>query len=454
MSDDVPRYRRIGIWGHFNGGNQGDEIVVRILLDNVRARQPQAEIVGFSQNPADTEARYGIRSFPLSRGAALAPARSRASVAAGRDQRREKKEEPAPSSLKARVRRIPVVGNVAGVGSRLLYRTRSAMRSLVSLASEPAFLIRSYRALAAVDLLVVAGSGPIFDAWGGPWSHPWNLFKWTLLARATKTRIIMISVGAGPIEAPLSEFFLRYTLRHVEYVSYRDESSAALGAALTPSGRGPAMPDQAFGLEVEPRSARSGDDRLVVGVNAMAHQDSRYVPGGQQALFEAFRGKLTEFVAWLIDEGHEVRWLSSQVSADPRVCAEIEEELVRTGHLAEGKTLAQRDIFDSSDFVEEVSCCDLVVASRFHGCLIPSVLCIPVIGLAYGTKTFDLLEYIGQGDYAIDIDEFEVSDLIDLFQRLRGRRHDISRVLGERIPRCREAISSQYDTLFGPVVNE
>ena len=59
--------QRIGIVGHYGVGNLGDDTVVAILINKIRERYPNAEVLGFSLKPADTERRHGIKAFPILR---------------------------------------------------------------------------------------------------------------------------------------------------------------------------------------------------------------------------------------------------------------------------------------------------------------------------------------------------------------------------------------------------
>ena len=59
--------KRIGIVGHYGVGNLGDDTVVAILINKIREHYPNAEVLGFSLKPADTERRHGIKAFPILR---------------------------------------------------------------------------------------------------------------------------------------------------------------------------------------------------------------------------------------------------------------------------------------------------------------------------------------------------------------------------------------------------
>ena len=85
---------RVGILGHVGNENLGDEAIIAAVIQNIRRRVPDAEINGFTLNPADTLERHGIVSFPIRRGAGAKPsaasATSRVSAEAASPTRRRK----------------------------------------------------------------------------------------------------------------------------------------------------------------------------------------------------------------------------------------------------------------------------------------------------------------------------------------------------------------------------
>ena len=57
--------KELASWAITNGNNLGDDTVVAILIHKIREYYPDAEIVGFSLDPADTARRHGIKAFPI-----------------------------------------------------------------------------------------------------------------------------------------------------------------------------------------------------------------------------------------------------------------------------------------------------------------------------------------------------------------------------------------------------
>ncbi|MCA9847468.1 MAG: hypothetical protein KC472_05815, partial [Dehalococcoidia bacterium] len=57
---------RVAVWGHYYGPNLGDELVTSTVIAAVRARRPEADVIGISIAPDDTRERHGIPAYPLS----------------------------------------------------------------------------------------------------------------------------------------------------------------------------------------------------------------------------------------------------------------------------------------------------------------------------------------------------------------------------------------------------
>ena len=64
------------------------------------------------------------------------------------------------------------------------------------------------------------------DAFGLSHWGPYSLFKWVLMAKLRRCRVLFVSVGAGPIDRTLGRILVKATLSLADYRSYRDEASS------------------------------------------------------------------------------------------------------------------------------------------------------------------------------------------------------------------------------------
>jgi polysaccharide pyruvyl transferase WcaK-like protein len=434
--------RKICIISHGGTKNLGDEALFATVVQNTRLRVPDAEIIGFTINPEDSRERHGVTCYPVRRSSAIAsvkessadavpaPATHSASSTASTD-----------SKLKQTLKAIP--------GLRpLLNGLRALAKGLVSAVQEPKFLLDSYRRLKGADLLLAAGGQQLNDGYGGPWGYPFTLYKWTLLAKCTGTKVALLSVGAGPIDAPLSKFFFRRTLTLVSYRSYRDAISSQLMASLGIKGSHPVFPDLVYSLRLPaPKPAPSGATQVVVGTNPVPFFAAHYWPIPDDARYQEYVGKLAKFVEWLDKSGHSVLFFPTQVRADAITINDIRASM--NGSAKSSNLLTQGPLQNLEDLVSEISRMDLVIANRYHGILISLMMNKPVLGIAYHEKSRALLEQAGQGDYVLNIEDFKTEELVGRFKDMEANAPALKKRIAERMAPLRKALDAQYDTVFG-----
>ncbi|HET7207315.1 MAG TPA: polysaccharide pyruvyl transferase family protein, partial [Terriglobales bacterium] len=185
-------------------GNLGDAAIQEVVIANIRQRLPDADIVGFSLVPDDTSKRHGIPCYSIRRWHPTL----------------EGNENQFPRSMKLKARVKSALRNNSFVGPWA--------KPLLDFARELFFLMRSYRILRKLDLLIISGGGQLCELWFGPWSHPYTVFKFSLLAKLARKKLYFLNVGAGPLEHSLSRRFARWAVRLADYRSFRDRDSQEL----------------------------------------------------------------------------------------------------------------------------------------------------------------------------------------------------------------------------------
>lgn len=423
----------IAVWGHYHGGNLGDELVVATLIEAIRKHVPGASVVGISMAPTDTRARHGIDAYPINPGSAGARPSAPPLTGQGPGGRVRSLARHVPGARQARTLAVGV---------------RKALR-------EVPFLWRSYRLLRRVDLVVAAGSGQLLDEWRGPWLHPYTIFRWGMLARAARVPLLLPAMGAGPIESRLSAFFIRHAVNAADYVSVRDRHSRQVLSAIGSKGPFPVSPDMGYGLSEEilraaTATAPATRDGTIVGLNVMAHQDPRYWPRGDARRYEVFLRKMAAFTHWLLDNGYTVRLFSSQARSDGRVADDLVTALAESAPRDPARLQSMLgSIHQVEDLVSVVAGCDCVVAARYHSVLLPLLLDIPVLGLAYHPKTVELLADVDQADRCLDIDEFTVESLIASFRGLVEPEEPATSIDRRmRVAEHQAAVEAQFQQMF------
>ena len=195
--------KRIGLLDHLGGGNLGDDATLAAVRQNIKSRWPEAEIIGLSMNPLDTEKRHAIPSFPIRR--------KSWSSSFIRGDRNLCATSPKPAQgrillkaqLKSALRKLPFLLGVLRLLNLIILRLPK------EIVSEVWFLYESLRISKSLDLLVISGGGQLLDCWGGPLEFPYTIWKWVFLARLARVKRVFLNVGAGPIDHRLSMFFVR-----------------------------------------------------------------------------------------------------------------------------------------------------------------------------------------------------------------------------------------------------
>jgi polysaccharide pyruvyl transferase WcaK-like protein len=434
--------RKIGVFSHGGTKNLGDEALLAAVIQNVRLRIPHAELIGFTINPRDTSERHGIPCFPIRRVGKKEPLAGGTSSAipAASNPANIKAKGRAAQKVKAAAKAVPAV-------RPMLLGLRRFMQGVASVFAEPKFLLDSYRRLKTVELLLVAGSQQLNDGYGGVWGFPYTLLKWTLLAKCTGTKVAILSVGAGPINSPLSKFFFKRVLNWVNYHSYRDSISSRLMESWGIKGKHRVFPDLVYSLQLPaPRATLADTARVVVGTNPIPFFDGRYWPTPDPARYLDYVEKFARFTEWLDKTGHSVLFFPTQVRADVLTIADIRQAMNGSGHSP--NLLAGRPIQTLEDLVSEISRADLVVANRYHGILLSLMMNKPVLGVAYHEKSRALLAQAGQSDYVLNISDFTTQDLIERFSSLKANAAAIKWQIANCMAPLRKALDEQYDEVF------
>ena len=182
MKEHEKKQKNVAFYGHFNSTNFGNESTLQAILYNLRRFYPDAKVTCICTRPEATVATHDMEVIVLSE-----------------------------AFFKSWVPRNPL--------SRVLRRI------CIGLPSEPYRWARGLMKLRRTDMLIVPGTGLLTDAYGLLSWGPYNLLKWSLLAKACRCKLLFVSVGAGPIYGRLGRRFAKLALSLGDFRSYRDNST-------------------------------------------------------------------------------------------------------------------------------------------------------------------------------------------------------------------------------------
>jgi polysaccharide pyruvyl transferase WcaK-like protein len=442
---------RIGLLTPYDGSNLGDGTIQTAVIHHLRRRDPRIELLGLTLDPEDTQQRHEIPAFGItglsvpsySEGLLLGAGPVARTPAATTPPAADTGEpESREGGLRQALKSIPLLGPML----RALLRTvRSARRWVPELRH----LRASLRTVRDLDLLLISGGGQLDEEFGGPWGHPYVLFRWTTLARLTGTPVAFASVGVGYMNRRLSRFFIRAALKGAKYRSFRDPGSLERVAAWGFTRHDPCAPDLAFGAPVPvPAPGREPKDGMVVGVSPMIYGHAKHWPTARQQVYEGYARRLAEFAAGLLEDGHTLLLFQSS-GADRVALGDLRASLIARFGPSITSRLREPEVRSVEQFFREVAAADLVIASRLHGVLMSHLLGKPVVAISFDRKVDAHMETMGLSDYRLDIARFESAELRERFASLVAHRREISAQVVERVARFRAELDRQFDTLLG-----
>jgi polysaccharide pyruvyl transferase WcaK-like protein len=407
----------IGLLGPWGYGNLGDAAIQQAMLQHLKRYFPEAKIYGFSLNPQDTLKRHGLQSFPLGK----MPGNSDSLLAWLPDRIRYK-------------RWIRVL-------ERVIYRLPLAI----------VLLIRAFNYLKNFDLLIISGGGQLDDYWGGAWQHPYTLLKWGIVAKIRQTKFMFVSVGAGPLNAGLSRWFIKNALGLTNYRSFRDESSKKFIKEKVGFYRDdPVYPDLAYSLVVTngEEAGQEKTSRPIVGINPMAYFDPRVWPEKDSTVYQAYLTKLALFVAWLVKKQYAVLFFPGNTSHDQWAIKDLQDMISQMGVTYAPGQLIEPSITTVDELMVQLSRTNMVVATRLHSLLLATIVNKPVLALSYHEKIDMLMQDTGQAKYCLPIGDFEVESLIERFIELEANCTTIKSQLAQKTQEYRAALDQQYEYIF------
>jgi polysaccharide pyruvyl transferase WcaK-like protein len=420
--------KKIGLMGPF-GGNLGDAAIQQAMIQNIKNRYINAEIYGFSLDPKDTERRHDISSFAITR------LGEREQWWLGKN----------PSRLTI---------TLANLAKKFQAISNPIIRKLsygsISLLLEIIAVKRSYKTIKTLDLFIVSGGGQLDDYWWGARFHPYSLFLWATLAKLSKTNFAIVSVGAGPISAKLSQWFIKYALSAACYRSYRDKDSKEYVARVVGfQEEDPVYPDLAHSLDttVYPTEQTQTKYKGTIGIGPIPYFDPRIWPEKDDSVYAAYINKLVSFISWLIEQNYQIWLFAGEPHSDCYPIQDLKEAIATRNPQAEEQILTN-PVETVDELMSQLALTDFIISSRFHGILLAQLIAKPVLALSYHPKIDKLMAEASQSEYCLAIEDFEVDSLIQRFKVMVANGSLLQEQLQQRTQKYKAALRKQYERLF------
>jgi polysaccharide pyruvyl transferase WcaK-like protein len=410
--------RVIGLLSPCGWGNLGDAAIQDSVIQYVRAHLPDAELVAFTLNPADTTRRHGVAAYAISgysnSGYLIASAPPRFTALA----------------------RLPVLGRLVRVAH--------------AVAREVVHWLRVWRWSGKLDYLLVSGGGQLDEFWGGPWGHPYALWKWSFVSRLRRVPVIFLSVGWGTVKTGLSRWFVRHALSLAKYRSFRDTQTRDLVTQLPVTSPLAVLPDLAFGYAAGKRAAEPprGVHGRSVAVSPIAHRDPRVWPEVDPQAYATYVERQAAFVADLVQRGWQVVMIAT-AGADRRTIADVRTRLAERLPSAQlSGCVLEPPVLEVEDCLAHFAAVECIVASRLHSVILGQLAGKPVLAVSYDWKVDRLMADVGQSTHCVDIDRADSAALIQAFDRLLADRERVAAAVAATCERYRVQVRKQFDEVF------
>ena len=406
-----PTRRKVAFFGHFDSTNFGNESTLQAILYNLRCFQPDIGVICISTGPDATITRHYIEAIPVSE----------------------------RWFLRSWTPRNPL--------------TRALRKLCLGLPSEVYGWVKGFIRLRHTQMLIIPGTGLLTDAGGLLSWGPYNLLKWSLIAKTRRCKLLLVSVGAGPISGTLGRWFVRSILSLADFRSYRDNSTReyleSIGFCVNNDR---VYPDLAFSLPetVIPGPDRKLSCRPVVGIGVMVYTGKYSDPIPDDRIYLAYLENLVLFVKWLVPNGYDIRLLIGDIY-DVNAMQDFKNLLRAHLSMSDQEHVIDEPIRSVEDLLSQIAATDIVVVTRFHNVLL-SLLCNkPVISISFHHKCESLMSSMGLSEYCLDIHDLKADRLIDKFCGLKTNACRIKPLIEGKVREFRETLGEQYKLLFSGI---
>lgn len=416
--------KRIGLLGPYGTGNLGDAAIQEAVIQNIKEHYPSAHIYGISENPIDTAQRHHIQSFPISR---LIDDHIVFDHREGKYRIKQEKKGFFPE-------KIPIV--------RIIYRI------LIKLVGGISFIVKSFQLIRKIDLLIVSGGGQLDDFWGGAWGHPYTVFKWAVLAKASRTPLVFMSVGADSISTSMGMIFIKLSLLMANYRSFRDDKTRQFAISIGVGHGNEVYPDLAYSLPILRNRYvldRKDGSSQMVGISPIAAE--AWTDRNNQG----YKNYITQLVCvseWLLNKNYTVLYFSTQTNMDNNVIEVIINSLNLQDRLKNDGKIIYTPVNSLDDLLSQISNTDIVIASRLHGVLLSHLMFKPVLAISYSKKVDIHMEDLGLLDYCIDIKSIDFNRIVDKFLLVESEKSNIEKKLIGSVIKNKLALDEQYRRVF------
>jgi polysaccharide pyruvyl transferase WcaK-like protein len=405
---------KIVFFGVFGSQNLGNECTLEAAMYNIHKALPDATFTCLCTVPEETEVRHNIPAF-----------------AAHRDY---------PAWLDSQL--------WSGRGARLMKLLR---KILFRIPLELVHWAKGFKVVKGSHMLIVPGTQVVSDYLTGPFSWPYDIFKWAVIAKLCRARLIFLNIGVGPIYHPLSRWFIKASLNFSDYRSYRDIASKRYVEKMGPRRDcDPVYPDLAFSLQsaLLPTCQNVGRQRPVFGIGLKDYLGRGGVRDRHNnRTYRDYLNMLGDLVAWLCERKCMVRVIIGDVLYDSGVKQDFMELLHERGLMNQEGQIVNEPVLTVKQLLSQIAAIDFLVTSRFHNLVLALMLNKPVVCLSDHRKLDSLMTEIGLTEYCLPLASLDFDDLIDRLVRLEKNAEALRPYIKQKTEEYRRTLDEQYSLI-------
>ncbi|MBV9674584.1 MAG: polysaccharide pyruvyl transferase family protein [Verrucomicrobia bacterium] len=400
------------------GYNLGDGAIQESVITNIKIRAPQAKVLLSVLQPALVSELHGVPAVHL-------------------------------TGLQIRYYSAPVTGEQKSLVNKITGGLVWPLRFLKMLVREIRHVLKTFFLLRGTNLLIISGGGQIDDYWGGPWGHPYSLFKWALLARVAGAKLVFLGIGVCALKSKISRVFIRKALSLASSRSYRDQGSKDLLRDLSFTRSDSVIPDLAFGYLPDPGKdcgfspTQSG---LRIGLNPIPYLYEHHWPKSASESFDRYFQALHAFTASVLRNGHKIVLFGTDISDDNVVNLLLEK--LKAGAPPNAGELISIHAHSAPELLTQLEMLDCVVVSRLHAAILSHLCVKPVLAISYDRKVSQYMQDMEQQRYCLSIDNLEIGAIEDKFDLLISEMAEIRSTVRVITSRCRGILSLYFDEML------
>jgi polysaccharide pyruvyl transferase WcaK-like protein len=343
-------------------------------------------------------------------------------------------------------------------GVRFIYSGRFGIRNKYEKGiKQYQWIFSTIHEICICDVLITGGGTILQDA-TNKFFVPFWFFK-IILAQIFFKPTVMYGIGVGPLNRKFSRFLMNAFASKMKFISLRGPLSLEWIKKFK-------IKDNKVFLTADPviTLEKAGEEEvkeLFKMENIRLHTEKKTVVfcirdwykkhgksivnkdfiEGKEQLYSKYIQSILDYVKFIVNIGE------FNIVFLPMSCTEPNDDRLTARKVLE--KLKEHNVDTSNVFCVNTECSPallkaiigksyLTVGVRFHTLIYATTQNIPVIGVAYGNKTCDFLEYIGLKEYVLPIDEITGELLIEMHKKVEENREAVLSQLKIAIPLQKE----------------